>query len=110
VAKKDPRKVRQRTERRELERDLRKLVRDKERLAVLEAGGSPERPLEVPTSSVIEIRAQATRCVQCDGELALQEHAVAMHGGEPLRVTHMICRRCHVKRSFWWRIAVPQLN
>ena len=47
---------RPRTARRELERDLKKLVRDKERLFKLEPGGSEERPMEVSSAAVIEVR------------------------------------------------------
>jgi hypothetical protein len=107
VSKKPPRS---RTARRVHERDLRKLVRDRETLASLAPGGSPERPIDVPTPSVIEVRARATPCPQCEGELGLDDHAVTMHAGEPLRALAMTCRRCHARRTLWFRIVTPLAN
>jgi len=49
----------ERTARRVEERAARQLVRDKEKLAALVAGGSAARPLDVPSSSVIEGRVRA---------------------------------------------------
>jgi len=34
------------------------------------AGGSPERPIDVTSASVVEGEARRTPCIQCDGELA----------------------------------------
>jgi hypothetical protein len=101
---------RPRHERREHERALRKLVRDRETLASLEPGGSAERPIDVPTSSVIEVRARATPGPQCAGELGLDDHAVATHDGELLRALAMTCRRCHARRTLWFRIVPPLAN
>ena len=53
-------KKRPRAEARLRQRALGKLVRDKQRLAALEAGGAPDRPIEVPSSSVIPVRARST--------------------------------------------------
>ena len=58
---------RARTLRRNLARAADKLGDQRERLAALEAGGSPERPLEVVSSAVIEVRALRDRCLRCDG-------------------------------------------
>jgi hypothetical protein len=96
---------RPRTERRERERALRREVRERERMAAILPGGSPERPIEVATSAVVEIRAAATPCVQCGGQLTVAEHAAQRHGEETLRVVRAACRRCHAPRSLWFRLA-----
>ncbi|MCA9675013.1 MAG: hypothetical protein H6709_17460 [Kofleriaceae bacterium] len=89
-----------RTARRADERAARKLVRDRERLAGLERGGSAARPIEVGTAAVIEVRTGAMKCPQCGGSYDLGEHR-AEHG---LRVVAVTCRVCHVSRQIWWRI------
>lgn len=93
-------KKRPRTERRERERDARRLVRDREKLYLLSPGGSAARPLEVPSPSVIEVRVGAMRCPQCDGEYTLHEHAA----DAGLRVVSVTCRICHVPRKIWFRL------
>ncbi len=99
-------KPRARTQRRVEERDARRLVRDRERLAALERGGAAERPIEVPSAAVIEVRARSLPCVQCEGEYDVGEHR--SEGG--LRVVAVRCRRCHVGRDLWFRIAPPMAN
>ena len=64
---------RPRTAERVRERDTRKLIRDRQKLALLEPGGSAGRPIEVTSSSVIAVRARSIRCPLCDGELRLDE-------------------------------------
>lgn len=99
---------RPRTARRELERDLKKLVRDKERLFRLEAGGSEERPLEVSSAAVIEVRALAMPCVQCDtAQYRIREHVSIAAG---LRRVDVICRNCGAPRSLWFRIVQDEPN
>lgn len=101
MTKKDKRP---RTARRLSDRAMRKLVRDREKLAELEAGGSPERPIVVPTSAVIEGRARSTACVQCEGQLDVVELSATTWEGEPRRIAHVRCRQCHVARDLWYRI------
>ena len=99
---------RPRTARRVLERDLKKLVRDKEKLFLLEPGGSEQRPMEVTSTSVIEIRASAMPCVQCDApQYRIREHASIAAG---LRRLDVICRNCGAPRSLWFRIVVDEPN
>jgi hypothetical protein len=100
MAKKRP----ERTERRARERAVRGLVRDRERLARLEPGGSSERPIEVVAPSVIDIRVRSMRCPQCDGEYSLDDHQAPSSG---LRRVDVTCRLCHVKRSLWFRLGSP---
>jgi hypothetical protein len=98
--------TRRRTERRAAERDARRLVRERERRAARERGGSAERPLEVPSSAVIELRARAMPCVQCEGEYQVDDH----QADQGLRVITVTCRRCHVSRKLWFRIVASGPN
>jgi predicted Zn finger-like uncharacterized protein len=95
------RKRPERTARRKAERDSRQLVRDREKLATLVAGGSPERPIEVPSSAVIEGRAQSQRCPQCGGSYRIENHQ-APSGSE--RVVAVRCQLCGVARKLWFKI------
>jgi hypothetical protein len=89
------------------ERGARKVVKDRERLIALSAGGSAERPIEVATPAVIEGRARSTPCGQCGGELDVAEHSVERGaGGESLRVVGCRCRRCHAPRVIYFRLPV----
>lgn len=98
---------RPRTARRIAERDARKLVRDKERLFTLSAGGTAERPIDVPTTSVIELRVEAMPCAQCEGPYRIREHAAPSAG---LRRVDVTCRQCGAPRSLWFRIVTDEPN
>jgi len=100
-------KKRERTERRAHERDLRKQVRDRERLAGLLPGGSAERPITIDSPAVIEIRVRAMPCPQCAGELRLDEHTAPSSG---LREAKATCTQCHVSRSLWFRLGSSEPN
>lgn len=91
----------ERTARRARERAARQLVRDKEKLASLVAGGSAERPIEVASAAVVEIRVRALRCPQCDGGYAIIDHRSAGQGVRPVDVR---CNVCGVARTLWFRI------
>ena len=101
------RKRPERTERRARERDARQLVREREKLAKLVAGGAREHPIEVPSAAVIEGRASALPCVQCGGEYRVVEHRSE---GAGLRALEVACRRCGVPRTLWFRIVVDEPN
>jgi len=101
------RKRPERTERRARERAARGLVRDREKLAKLEPGGSAERPLEVPSPAVIEPRVRSMRCPQCDGEYTIDDHQAPAAG---LRRVAVTCRLCHVPRQLWFRLGSPAPN
>ena len=99
--------MRKRTQRRRAENAARKLVREREKLARLEAGGARERPMEVVSSSVIPVRARAQLCPQCQGALhILEERAESAE----LRVVDVECQRCGTRRELWFRITPPRLN
>lgn len=99
---------RPRTQRRVEERAARKLVRDKERLFELSAGGSQERPIEVPSASVIELRAEdVLRCIQCEGQYRIRAHEAPASG---IRRVDVTCRHCGAPRSLWFRIVSDDPN
>jgi hypothetical protein len=100
-------KKRPRSERRMEERGARKLVRDREKLAALEVGGSRERPMDVTSSSVIPVRTRAQPCHQCGGSLQLDEERAE---SSELRAVDTSCQRCGAKRTWWFRITSPLAN
>lgn len=83
------------------DRAARQLVRDREKLAELSAGGAQDRPIAVPSSSVIDVRINAMPCPQCAGELRIEDHRSA---GAGLRDVAVRCRMCGVARVVWFRI------
>jgi hypothetical protein len=93
-----------RAERRELARQAVKDAKDRERLARLAPGGTPERPIEVVSASLVDVQARSMRCPLCSGTLRLDEHA-AERG---LRVARVTCTMCLAPRAIWFRI-VPAL-
>ena len=98
-------KQRPRTERRVRERAARELVRDRQKLAALLPGGSPERPIDVPSAAVIPLRARGTPCPLCDGELHIEHESAQSRGGRLLHATHVACARCGVGRVLWFHVA-----
>ena len=102
---------RPRTERREAARDEAKLARVRMKLAALEPGGAPDRPIEVTSASIIEPHASSMTCAAC-GNLGVrvEEHVAQTFGGtgaEParrLRVVHVLCQRCGTRREVFFRI------
>lgn len=102
---------RARTERREAEREAEKLARSRMKLAALEAGGAPDRPIEVASASIIEPHASSMPCAACGAaNVRVEEHialTVPGEGTEPprrLRVVHARCQRCGVRRDVFFRI------
>jgi hypothetical protein len=98
---------RPRTARRVAERDAKKLVRDRERLAALVPGGSRERPIEVTSTAVIEIRALAMPCPQCEGQFRIRAHEAPESG---IRRVDVTCRQCAAPRSLWFRLVSDEPN
>jgi len=97
----------ERTARRAREQQVKKLVRVTEKLAHASAGGSKDRPIEVSSSTVVEIRVHAMRCPQCDGSYALVDHRSAGQGIRPVDVR---CNVCSTARTLWFQIALPEPN
>lgn len=86
---------------------MRKLVRDRERLAALEVGGSPERPIPVDSAAVVEVRVRSLACPQCVGEYKVIDHRAPASG---LRQVHVTCTRCGVSRELWFRLVSHEPN
>jgi hypothetical protein len=80
---------------------------DRELLAALSAGGSRERPIQVASASVVEVRTGALHCPLCGGTYRLDEHVAPAAG---LRRVDVHCRHCSTPRSLWFRIVPRELN
>lgn len=104
-AKKKPRTVR-----RALDRETVKLAQQREKLANLEPGGSPSRPIEVVSASLVEVTAEAMRCPRCDGPLRVEEHAAQTLNGVALRIAWVRCRDCGHRRAIYFRIMMALPN
>ena len=98
---------RKRTEQRERARAMRKLVRDREKLAALSPGGSEQRPIHVTSAAVVEVRVRHLTCPQCDGEYRILEHRAPASG---LRSVDVTCQICGVPRTLWFRIISTDAN
>lgn len=97
---------RPRARRREAERAAKKIEDAREKLALLSAGGAPERAIEVTSASVVEPHALSLGCARCEDRLRLEAHdAVGTEHG-PLRRVRARCTRCRAERVVWLRIAV----
>lgn len=98
-------KKRPRTQRRAIERELKKLEDAREKLALLSPGGAPERPIEVTSASVIEPHALGLGCARCEGALRLEAHDAIGSAHGPLRRVRCRCTRCGATRVVWLRVA-----
>jgi hypothetical protein len=95
---------RPRRQRREQERAARKAVRTVERLAQKLPGGAPDQPIDVDAPGVAEIRARATPCPQCGGELELRGDRADSTPRGVVRELELVCRLCHAPRTLWFRV------
>lgn len=86
---------------------MRKLVRDREKLATLSIGGSEERPIHVTSAAVVEVRVSHLSCPQCDGEYRVKEHRSPASG---IRSVDVTCQICGVSRTLWFRIVSEDAN
>jgi hypothetical protein len=98
-------KERPRSQRRVRERMAQRLVRDRQKLALLSPGGTPERPIDVVSTSVIAVRARATPCPLCDGALRLDEESAGNRGGKLLHAAHVTCTSCGIARQLWFHVS-----
>lgn len=83
-------------------------VQAKRKLYDLEAGGSPERPIDVPTPALVEPKAKSLSCPRCDAFFVVDQHeahADDEHGR--LREAKLLCHVCGERRSLWFRIVPP---
>ncbi|HTV17410.1 MAG TPA: hypothetical protein VMG12_02030 [Polyangiaceae bacterium] len=109
MAKRKP-PERARTARRAAERAADKLAQQRERLFQLEAGGTPERPIDVESSSVVEPRAAALECPRCQLAFRVEAHRAPSSPGMRLREAEVSCPRCGKRRSIWFRLVGESLN
>ena len=85
-------------------------MRDQERLARLQPGGTPERPLPIESPAQVDVIAAATPCPLCGGTLRLAEHAAETLAGVRLRVAHLTCTRCRAPRALYFRLVERALH
>ncbi|MBI3200471.1 MAG: hypothetical protein HYZ29_02940 [Myxococcales bacterium] len=100
-----PKPKRPRTVKRERERASQKLGDAREKLARLEAGGAPERPLDVESASVVEPRVRAEPCLRCGSSVRVDDHRAETVGGRRLRVVVAKCSQCGAGRRWYFRLA-----
>ena len=98
-------KLSPRGQRRLLARGEAKLVKERQRLGRLEAGGSPENPVTVVSASLVEPHAASVPCPLCGEKIRIVEHAAETIDAVRLRVVRVVCTRCGVPRSLYFRIA-----
>jgi hypothetical protein len=87
-----------------------KLVRERKRLAALEPGGTPGRPIEVVTAALVEPRARALPCAVCGEAVRLDEHAARTVEGAALRLAHVSCPMCGHARIVYFAVRPPLPN
>jgi predicted Zn finger-like uncharacterized protein len=88
-------------------RVMRQVVRDRERLAALSRGGSNDRPIEVVSASVVEVRARALVCPQCAATYRVHDHRAPASG---LRAVDVTCSQCGTARTLWFRLVSAEPN
>jgi hypothetical protein len=103
-------KRRGRAERREQARAQQQLVRDLQRLAELEPGGSPQRPHVIDSPAVVEMRAIGNPCPLCGGPLKLDAHTAEVIDGVRLRVALVSCTLCGTDRPIYFRLDEPLVH
>jgi len=93
-----------RTERRAGARVAAKLARDRERLWLLEPGGSPRQPIPLDSASLVEVRARSMPCPICSGETRVDDHTAETIGGVALRLAHTLCPSCGHERVIYFTL------
>jgi endogenous inhibitor of DNA gyrase (YacG/DUF329 family) len=78
------------------------MVRERQRLAALEPGGTPRRPIEVVTAALVEPKARALPCAVCGEAVRVDEHAARTIDGVPLRLAHVSCPMCGHSRVVYF--------
>ena len=93
---------RSRTQRREDERKVKKLLVAKEKLAAFEEGASPERPIALDSASQVEVHAASMTCPLCGDHFRVIEHTVLHQGGRSLRVARVVSPQCGRERQLYF--------
>jgi uncharacterized protein with PIN domain len=104
------RSPRPRTVRRRLGREESRRADEREKLALAEPGGAPERPLEVDSPTQVDVIAERTRCARCGESMRLVRHEAAVVDGTRLRVAHLACVACGRERCVYFRLAAGLLE
>jgi hypothetical protein len=99
-----------RAERRAGSREHAALVQELEALARRQPGGSPMRPIDVESTAQVEPLASHAACPLCDGPMTLLEHTAETHDGLRLRVAHVRCAQCGVRRARYFQLRPTSLN
>jgi hypothetical protein len=81
------------------------LAQARERLARVEPGGTPALPIEVDSASQIQLRAESTPCLRCQGPNWLDDHTAEKIDGHAVRVVRVHCHHCGAPRVFYFRVA-----
>jgi hypothetical protein len=105
-----PKRKRERSDRRARARAHEQLVRDLDRLARLEPGGAPDRPIAIDTPAVVDLRAVAKPCPLCGGSLKVEAHTAEVIDGARLRVANVACTQCGARRAIYFRLTAPSLH
>ncbi len=84
-----------------------KLADASEKLAKLEAGGAPTRPIAVESASLVEPQARSLPCLRCGGEPRVAEHDARTIEGALLRIVQTKCPRCGAVRVLYMQIVPP---
>jgi DNA-directed RNA polymerase subunit RPC12/RpoP len=83
---------------------------DRARLARLEPGGAPERPIDVSSASLVEVHARSLPCTRCGAEVRVEAHDAPVVDGRALRVAKTVCPMCGARRAVWFRIVQSSVN
>lgn len=103
MSKKKP-QISERAARNAAERARVKLADAGAKLAQLEAGGSPENPIELESASLVEPTTTSTPCARCGGHLRVDDHTAEKINGALTRVVHAHCYECGAPRVLYMRI------
>jgi len=98
--------ARSRKERRAADREAIKDAKRRLKLADLEPGGSPERPIVVATPHLVEPTAKAKPCPVCGGAVRVLEHLAE----GALRVAVVRCSVCAIERRVHFALESATLN
>jgi hypothetical protein len=98
--------TRSRTVRRQLEREQRKLDDARWKLAMLQVGFHPSRPIEVESASQIEPQVRGMRCPVCDVGFQVVEHTASPSG----RDVAARCPQCGRKPHLYFVIRSALAN
>jgi hypothetical protein len=76
-------------------------------LARLEPGATADHPLVVSSSSLVELEATARPCLRCLARVRVEDHTVEQTATGLVRVAHIKCPQCTLRRLMYFRIAGP---